>query len=358
MPSTAPIRNILMLAGRFRMRSGYLHMLDLVRGLARRDCVVTLVCDGLPSALPMRPLEVSSFSWAELSDGWFERNASGLSRLCRERKAQVIHVQGAGIGRRAERFLADCGLPVVFTPYSATVDCRQTMRLQRHAVRVIALSEFRREGLVNRCRIPREKLRVIRPGIDVESYPLAVPELGERVPVIGTVAPLEPGRGQAIFLEAAARLLVAGRVAEFVVAGDGPEERGLRALAERLGVRKHVTFVTGLPSYSAGIVALDIFVRPAVTGGVGYTVLEAMAMGKAVVATSTGDMPELVAEGRSGLMVPKGDPAALAELLAALLDDPERTRRLGLTARQSVAERFHLDRLVTNTLLLYEEAAG
>jgi glycosyltransferase involved in cell wall biosynthesis len=245
---------------------------------------------------------------------------------------------------------------MVFTPYSLDGDRYEVACIRRRAARVIALSEFMREALVNRCRVPRETLRLVPPGVDLKLYDSLPPRMGERIPVVGAVAPLEPERGQSVFLRAVKMLAGSVREAEFIVAGDGRDERSLRKEAAALGIEKRVTFVTRLANYRGAISALDIFVQPALAGGLGYGVLEAMAMGKAVVATSTGSVPEMVVEGKTARLVAKGDAAALAEAVGQLLTHPQAARDLGAAARLSVAERFNMQRLVADTIAVYDEA--
>jgi glycosyltransferase involved in cell wall biosynthesis len=332
-------------------------MYDLLAGLAARGHTVSLVCESFPSALGTRSVSFPVATWNSLGRSWF--GFIGRRAFCEfesRQGAQVIHVHGTDLCAAGHGFLKAASAPVVFTPFSSVVDAREVRRVQRRAQRVIALSEYMREGLVNRCRVPREKLRVVPPGIEMASYELLPPRMGERTPVIGTVAPLDAGRGQSTFLRAARLLLDSSREAEFVVAGDGPQERALREEAAALGVETRVAFVTRLAGYRSVISALDVFVRPALSGGLGYTVLEAMAMGKAVIATATGDVPELLEEGKTGFMIPKADESALAKAVADMLDHPDKARALGLAARAEVAERFNMDRRVENALRVYAEA--
>jgi len=352
---SAPIQNILAVAGRVRMRSAYLQMLDLLAGLDARGRSVSVVCATLPAETLMREISFPVTTWSAVGSG-----RSGIFRpvtfqdFYDRLKPQVIHVHGTGLRHSGRRFLNSISAPVVFTPYVTATETREIRRIQRRAARVIALNEHMREALVNHVGIPRERLRVVPPGVDVNQYDLLLPGIGEREAVIGAAAPLEPGRGQSTFLQAARLLLNSGREAQFIIGGDGPAERALRREAAKLGVEKRVTFVTRLSNYRSVISAMDV--RPAPAGNLSYAALQAMAMGKAVVATIAGDVPELLEEGRTGLMVPKDDPPALAHVLMQLLDRPEAAREMGLAARRAVSERFNMDLLVENTLRVYEEA--
>ncbi len=352
-----PIRNILAVTGRVRVRSGHLNMLDFLAGLGGRGYGASLVCTSMALEIAGRDLPFPVATWAALGGRWTGFIGAGSFReFFRRTDAEIIHVHGTGLHFSGRRFLRAVRAPMVFTPYSLDGGRYEVARIQRRAARVIALSEFMREGLVNRGRIPREMLRLVPPGVELKHYDLLPPRIGERIPVIGTVAPLEPERGQSVFLQAVKILAGSVREAEFVVAGNGPKERALRKEAGALGIEKRVTFVTQLANFRGAIAALDIFVRPALAGGLGYGVLEAMAMGKAVVATSTGSVPEMVAEGKTARLVAKGDPAALAEAVGQLLTHPQAARDLGAAARLSVAERFSMQRVVEDTAAVYAEA--
>lgn len=332
-------------------------MLDFLAGLGGRGYGASLVCTSMSVEIAEKGLPFPVTTWNALGGRWTGFIGAGTFReFLRRAEADVIHVHGTRLHFSGRRFLRAVRAPLVFTPYSLNGDRCEVARIGRRAARVIALSEFMREGLVNRGRIPHETLRLVPPGVDLELYDFLPPRIGERIPVVGAVAPLEAERGQSVFLRAVKILAGAVREAEFIVAGDGREEHALRKEAAELGVEKRVTFVTGLASYRGAIAALDIFVRPSLAGGLGYGVLEAMAMGKAVVATSTGSVPEMVAEGKTALLVAKGDVAALAEAVGRLLAHPQAARDLGAAARLSVSERFSMQRVVADTVSVYAEA--
>jgi glycosyltransferase involved in cell wall biosynthesis len=352
-----PIRNILAVTGRVRVRSGHLNMLDFLAGLGGRGHGVSLVCTSMPLEIAERGLPFPWTTWNALAGRWTGFiGAAAFREFMRRTEAEVIHVHGTGLHFSGRRFLRAVRAPMVFTPYSLDGDRYEVACIRRRAARVIALSEFMREALVNRCRVPRETLRLVPPGVDLKLYDSLPPRMGERIPVVGAVAPLESERGQSVFLRAVKMLAGSVREAEFIVAGDGRDERSLRKEAAALGIEKRVTFVTRLANYRGAISALDIFVQPALAGGLGYGVLEAMAMGKAVVATSTGSVPEMVVEGKTARLVAKGDAAALAEAVGQLLTHPQAARDLGAAARLSVAERFNMQRLVADTVAVYDEA--
>jgi glycosyltransferase involved in cell wall biosynthesis len=165
---------------------------------------------------------------------------------------------------------------------------------------------------------------------------------------IGIVGALTPLKGQDVFLDAAARVAAEAPHARFVVVGGEPYATGagrgfgatLRARAQALGIAARVDFLGERDDAAAIIANLDVLVQ-ASRGpeGLGRTILEAMACGVPVVAVDAWGPRELVADGRTGCLVPPGDAAALADRLATLVRDPALRARLGAAARAAfVAE--------------------
>ena len=353
------IERILAVAGRVNLRGGYLQMLELLQGLSARGHEVTLLCARMQSEFFSRGIGFPVHTWAQIAGPWpLLRNEAAIQEFVQRRKAQIIHVHGNRLGSVGRRFLKSAIVPVVFTPHSVLSRLGEIRWIHRRAAKVTALSEHLREGLMNRARVPREKLSVVPPGIESGSSDARFPRMDGRVPVVGIAAPLEVEREQTDFLEAARMVLDSGLEAEFVVAGDGPNEYALRQQAENLNLTKHLTFVTQLADYRHVINMLDIFVRPMANGGIGHTVLQAMSMGKPTVVVATANILEIVEDSRTSLVVPKKSAPALAASIGLLLRDPPLARKMGEAARQRVAERFNIDQLIRNTLRVYAEAVA
>jgi glycosyltransferase involved in cell wall biosynthesis len=101
--------------------------------------------------------------------------------------------------------------------------------------------------------------------------------------------------------------------------------------------------------------AIDVFAMPSIWEGFGLVLLEAMAAGRPIVASRVATIPEVVVDGETGLLVPPGDPVALAEALAELAHDAGRARQLGEAGRQRLRQRFSIEKMVGDTELLYRE---
>jgi len=187
-----------------------------------------------------------------------------------------------------------------------------------------------------------------------------VPERSNAVPQIGIIGRIAPWKGQDVFLEAAALLLRRGISAHFRITGSplfGEEafERQLFTLAQDLGIRKHVEFL-GFRDVPTVLRSLDILVHAStIPEPFGQVVIEGMAAGLPVIATDGGGPREIIDNGRTGLLVPMGDPQALAEALTQLLEDPEQARTLAAAGRRHVLEHFTVERSARQSEALYEE---
>jgi glycosyltransferase involved in cell wall biosynthesis len=140
--------------------------------------------------------------------------------------------------------------------------------------------------------------------------------------------------------------------ARYVICGQGPEERALRALAES-SVPGAVAFLGQVKDVRPVLASVDVFVHPALREALGVAVLEAMAMGKAIVASAIGGIPEAIAHGVSGLLVPAGDAKALAEAILRLLRDSELRQAMGRAARKRAETLFSVEAMLTATEDLY-----
>jgi glycosyltransferase involved in cell wall biosynthesis len=193
----------------------------------------------------------------------------------------------------------------------------------------------------------RKRLQVIPNGVTVRR---AEPREAVKPVVIGTAAILEPRKGIDVLLDACARVTGDFRLEIF---GDG----SLRAELEATGR------VRGIPALFHGYVAdaparlgeLDVFVLPARAENLPMAILEAMAWAVPVVATRVGGVPELVADGITGLLVEPDDPGALGRALEALVQDPALRESFGRAGARRVASEFDSSLVAKRMMALYEE---
>ncbi len=249
-----------------------------------------------------------------------------------------------GLGNKAYRFVED--------------------RLTRFSDLAVANSEAGRQYLHERGISP-SMTRVIYNGINPERLqpdPDMVRRVKERLDlpsdglVIGNVASLTQPKDQATILRAAASLSARFPGLRVAMVGDGPLRSGLEALAQELGLGSRAVFFGNQHNVADYMAALDVAVLSSVDNeGCSNFLLEAMGLGKPVVATDVGGNCELVQEGQNGWLVPPGDYQALAASLEEALNDMERREAMGNVGRRTVETRFSLPHMIDAHQELYQE---
>lgn len=228
----------------------------------------------------------------------------------------------------------------------------------------IAASEAIRRMLVADG-IPTEKVVTVHEGIDVEHVLAAPPVdvhaafwLPHHAPVVGNVAALVPHKGQRHLIEAAQRVVREMPDVRFLILGEGELRDQLERLIRDYYLEKHVLMPGFRPDVLGCIKRFDLFVMSSVTEGLGTSVLDAMACARAVVATRAGGLPEIVEDGRTGVLVEPRDHAAMARAIVRLLKDERLCRRMGEAGLARVADRFTVERMVAETAAIYARVAG
>jgi glycosyltransferase involved in cell wall biosynthesis len=227
---------------------------------------------------------------------------------------------------------------------------------------IINADALRVEGelLGMRCRwallqngVDTERFRMGPPGGDAR----AAVGLDPRRPVIGTVGRLEERKGHEHLLHALRDMATdaSGQRPQALIVGDGPLRDSLAEQARGLGVAHDVRFTGSVTDVRPLLAAMDVFVLPSWAEGMSNALMEAMAAARPVVATAVGGNTEVVAHGRTGILVPPGDPGAIAAAVSGFLHEPERAARLGAAAREFVTDRFGARARVAELERLYEE---
>jgi glycosyltransferase involved in cell wall biosynthesis len=206
---------------------------------------------------------------------------------------------------------------------------------------------------------------LLQNGIDAERFTVAAPGAAARAaagldrarPVVGTVGRLEDRKGHDQFLDAMRTLVATGNGTspQGLIVGDGPLRVALEGHAATIGPAGRIRFTGTVADVRPLLAAMDVFVLPSWAEGMSNALMEAMAAGRPVVATAVGGNTEVVSDGRTGVLVPPGDPAAIARAVGDLLRDPDRAMRLGAAARDDVMRRFGARARVAELERLYEE---
>ncbi len=229
---------------------------------------------------------------------------------------------------------------------------------------VIAISQQIEESLIAGG-VSARKVRTVYSGIELSERQLTRHDQAIRqmigIPngavLLGTIANLFPRKGYEVMLRALPAIVRAVPTVHYVIVGSDDNDYAgqLKRLAHELKIADRVHIVGFQDPVQPFLASLDLYVHPALMEGFGIAVVEAMAMGKAVVATTTGGLPEVVAQGETGLLVPPGDIESLAATVVSLLLDRVRREQMGRNGRARAHERFSLGASVAQMEQLYGE---
>ena len=331
-----------------------------------------------------------------------------LSRIIREKKIDILHthlfhanVLGRMVGRLAK-------VPVIISSLHVMEKRRHHLWLDWLTNRMvdaeICVCEAVRKFTMEKARIRPDKLVTIPNGIDVREYDLNVKltqaisqnirdsleeksrenrgeacdyqvatmrekgklytmdvkekkrELGieSNYPVLGTVGRLHEQKGHIYLLKAMPAILEEYPEAVLLIVGDGPLRSKLEGLCFKLQINKTVKFLGFRKNIKELMTLIDVFILPSLWEGMPIVLLEAMALGKPIVATRVGGAEELIKDGVTGLLMPPADDEALAKALINILSRENGGRELGKIAKREVERRFTLEVMVGKTEKLYE----
>jgi glycosyltransferase involved in cell wall biosynthesis len=275
------------------------------------------------------------------------------------------------VGTRAAIALGEVGHRrpyVVSTVHSSrirsTEDREQLRRLTPHIDQLIAVSRSIERKIHDEGRATT-RVRMIYNGVDLERYDHQEPcctlrddygmEPGSQI--VGVVARLEPEKGHPTLIEAWPLVLRSVPDAYLLVVGEGSRREELERQVRELRIAHRVVFTGRRDDVPGVTAALDVAVLPSYREAQGLTILEAMALSRPVVASNVGGIPEMIEDGVTGLLVPPGDPVALAAAIVRLLEDHSLADTLGRAGHDLVHDRFCIELMVKAIEEIYDEGA-
>ena len=345
-------------------RGGQHQALLLVKGLlslGHAPALMTIRGSALAQRARAAGVPVHALFGRRLQAAW------RIRQLVRERRVDVVHANEPHALTSAWLAGAHHLVPIVAARRFTSRLSPNAVALARYraAARIVAVSEFVRQS-VAASGLPARQIQVIYDGVEIPILRSAMERRAAREQLglphnavaLLNLAALVPGKGHRRLLAAFAQIREQFPTSIVLLAGEGPERAGLAALARRYGLSDCVRFLGFVPEIESLYGAADYFIFPSHEEGLGSALLLAMAHELPVVALACGGIPEVVEDGKNGLLVPDLEPASLAIAIARLLSNPEEAERLGRAARETILARFSADHMVNATLQLYEQLAA
>ncbi|RZB30144.1 MAG: hypothetical protein SRB1_02424 [Desulfobacteraceae bacterium Eth-SRB1] len=273
-----------------------------------------------------------------------------LIKILRHERPDIVHTHTskAGILGRWAAFFARVPVIIhtphghVFWGYSGRCRTSFYIVLERLTAcitdKIIALTEQEKKDHLHFRIASEDKFSVVHSGVDLDRFSntsvdsaamkrrLGIPE-GNLV--VDTAGRLTHVKGHRYLIEAAGKIVSSRPDTTFVFLGDGELSDELKNMTSRLGIEENVKFLGWRPDVAEVMSIFDIFVLPSLNEGMGRVLVEAMALGKPIVASNIGGIPDLVVDGENGYLVPVGDVDALAARIKELLDDPGKREEMG-----------------------------
>lgn len=334
-------------------------------GFQRRGCSVFLVAD--PQSQIMTRAKAAGIPTmpCTFDRKWLPWEVLRLARWLRRERIQIVNTHSSrdGLQLGVAARLSHTPL-VVRTRHIDVID--RNPKFSRYKFTTLAdhaltTSQKITDYIRRTFRLPDDRVTTLPTGIDTALYKqegpraeLPVQTGPDAPPVVGMVSVLRSWKGHPTFFEAVQKLRADGRNFQFVVVGGGVPVEIYREKARAFGVEDQVQFTGHREDVADVLRALDVLCIPSLAHeGVPQIGLQALACGTAVVGSDCGGIPEIIQEGRTGRIFPKGDATALAARIAEAIDETERTQQMCRAGRAKVENEHSLDIMLDRLDVIY-----
>jgi glycosyltransferase involved in cell wall biosynthesis len=346
---------ITLLAGPLNVNGPNIATLDLAGALLGRGHRVAVMAGEGPllprftsSGIPATAFELSGRFFVDLP------RMGELHAAVTGHRPDIVHVMDERLVRHGTALARLTGCPWVLSMHRLprAPPPRPGARIRS----VIVPGRATRDELVSRRRLPRDLIRVVRPGVDLHRFPEPTPPFATGRTILGTMTRFGPDAGVEDLVDAAKILLDEGREFHLLVAGQGPNDEAIRRRARDLGISPHITVSRTARDFERILMTMDIFVLPSRQDWFSASILMAMAAARPVVACGVGNVFAIVAEGETGYVVPRRSPEILAQRLGDLMDHKKQAVKMGEAGRETVRRNFRIERTAADIETVYREA--
>jgi glycosyltransferase involved in cell wall biosynthesis len=277
-----------------------------------------------------------------------------LLKVIDRKNIDILHLHGYGATTFGRMAAAMRRLPAIVHEHANLTDTPWFQKIADASLEpvtdiALAVSQSTAEFVIHARRIPADKVKVVYLGVPLEEFSRPRPAdeiraareelgIGPQDFAAGTVTRLHESKGNSYLVDAARLVLDARPHARFLVVGEGPLREPLEAQARARGLGDRFVFAGFARDIPRVVSAFDASVFPSLWEGTPLTVFEALAMGKAIVATDADGLTDVLTHDKDALVVPRRDAAALARAVIQVIDEPDTRARLGAEAQRTGAE--------------------
>lgn len=291
-------------------------------------------------------------------------SAFALAKIIKKEKIDIIHAHTRVSQVAALLASLFTGVPYVTTCHGY-FKVRSRKIFDTWGTKVIAISDAVKRHLINDFGVSEKRISLVYNGVDVDKFTRKYSEeekaairkdMGLKdVPVVGTIGRLSQIKGHRYLVQAMAGILAEKKDVRCLIVGDGDEKFALENLARAMNISDSIYFVPSYIDTPRLLAVMDVFVFPSIREGLGIALLEAMAAGKACVASDIGGISDIIKDSSVGSLVPVGDIMAIADSVLRLINNKPLAQEMGNKARELVAEKFSLDAMSGNIIELYKK---
>jgi len=297
-------------------------------------------------------------------------------RIIKKYNPLIVHTHSSKAGLMGRLAAKLAGTPIIvhtphghvffgyFGPFKTKLFIIFEKLASRITDKIVALTNREKKDHILFKIAEEDKFSVIYSGIELnilkesssEEKQNLKKELGipENSLIVGTAGRLVPVKGPEFLVKASKYIISKYPDTYFMFTGDGPLEQDLKRKALEMGISDNIIFLGWRDDLAKIISIYDIFVLPSLNEGMGRVLVEAMALGKSIVASNVGGIPDLVIHGKNGFLVPPKNPKELAKYIQVLLEDKDKREKMGLAGKE-IASNFTSERMVEKIANLYKK---
>lgn len=370
-------RNILYIIDNLEFGGGETVFSQLINRLRKDKYNITVAC--LPTGTFIEMIEGSGvqIKSVDMRNRFNIKVIMQLANLMKRGKISIVHSLGARADFFARMAAKLAGGPVVVSTVIMPVEGFDVSPLRKKVYSILSRfseryvdlfivdSEATKKILINRHRIPTDKVVRIYNGIELKAYQ---PDnrgefinkirkeygIDEGVFLIGAVGRMVWQKGFEHLIEAIPEVSKEYPEARFLLVGEGSLKNELKVKSKRLKIEDKVVFTGFRKDLKEVLSTIDLLIIPSLRESFPIITLDAMAMAKPIIATRIDGIIEQITDGENGILIPPGDPSSLAKAIMIAINNKEHYRNLGLMARKRVGESFSLEKMVIETEKVYQ----